>query len=338
MQLFSSHSLKGKRMNKIVITGGAGFIGSHIVDFFIGKFPNSHCVVLDSMTYASDYRYLDQHKNNSKFSLVVGDVCDQAKCNSVLENADLLIHAAAESHVDNSFESSLVFTKTNVLGTHTIMQSALNNSVPKIMHISTDEVYGEVVEGAVSESGAFAPTNPYSASKAAAEMIVNGYIKAFNLPALIVRANNMFGTRQFPEKLIPGSLIRLMVGEKITLHGSGLNKRTFLSVHDFCDALYILFTKGAIGEAYNIGTEQEYRNVEIAEMVCALLGKTSSESIIYVKDRPFNDARYSVDYSKISDLGWKIKLDLKDQLPEIADWYRKNIKKFRYLFTRVDKI
>jgi len=324
-------------MNKIVITGGAGFIGSHIVDFFIAQFPEAECIVLDKMTYAADFRYVEQHRENVNFSLVVGDICDQDTCHAVLQDADLLIHAAAESHVDNSFESSLIFTKTNVLGTHTIIQSALHHKVSKVIHISTDEVYGEVVEGAVSESRAFDPTNPYSASKAAAEMIVNGYIKAFNLPAILVRANNMFGTRQFPEKLIPGSLIRLMTGDKIMLHGSGLNKRTFLSVHDFCEALYLLVIKGVIGEAYNIGTEQEYKNIDVAEIICSLLDKTASESIAYVKDRPFNDARYSVDYSKITDLGWKAKVELEEQLPLIAEWYKENIEIFFHTFTEKQK-
>lgn len=319
-------------MDKIVITGGAGFIGSHIVDYFINQYPYADCVVLDKMTYAADFRYLDQHRENPNLSIVVGDICDQKICDSVLKDADLLIHAAAESHVDNSFKSSLIFTKTNVLGTHTVMQSALHHHVKKVIHISTDEVYGEIINGAVNESGAFAPTNPYSASKAAAEMVVNGYVNAFKLPAILVRANNMFGTRQFPEKLIPGCLTRLIMDSKIMLHGSGLNKRTFLSVHDFCGALHLLVRKGESGEAYNVGTEQEYKNIEIAEIICSLMGKSIKESVIYVEDRPFNDARYAIDYSKITKLGWEARLHLEEQLPLIADWYRDNVKSFCHLF------
>lgn len=318
-------------MNKIVVTGGAGFIGSHIVDFFSSKYPSAQMVVIDKMTYAADFKYLERHLASNNFTLKVGDICDKSLCDDALYKADLLIHAAAESHVDNSFESSLIFTQTNVLGTHTVMQSALKNSVAKILHISTDEVYGEVITGAAKEDSVFSPTNPYSASKAAAEMIVRGYMQSFGLPAMLIRANNMFGIRQFPEKLIPRSFMRLMTGNKIQLHGDGENKRTFLSVYDFCSALFLLTNEGKIGDAYNIGTEQEYKNVEVAKMICDLLGFEATEAITYVRDRPFNDARYSVDYSKIVDLGWEVTRDLTDELPLMADWYRQRISSFSSL-------
>ncbi len=308
-------------MNKIVITGGAGFIGSHLVDYFVAAYPGAEVAVIDKMTYAADFRYIAHHMNNDKFNLAVGDICDLSFCNKTLSGADLLIHAAAESHVDNSFHSSLEFSRTNVLGTHTLMQASLDQAVGKIIHVSTDEVYGEVAEGSVDEMGAFAPTNPYSASKAAAEMIVYGYIQSFKLPAVIVRANNMFGIRQFPEKLIPKSIMRLMAGKKVTLHGDGLNKRTFLAVHDFCEAVDLLVQKGALGEAYNIGTEQEYQNIEIAKILCEFYNLSHVDYVSYIKDRPFNDSRYCVDYSKISKLGWQAKIDLKDQLPELIIWY-----------------
>ena len=308
-------------MKKIVITGGAGFIGSHLVDYFVAAYPEAEVVVIDKMTYAADFRYVTHHMNNDKFNLAVGDICDLSLCNKMLSGADLLIHAAAESHVDNSFQSSLEFSRTNVLGTHTLMQASLDQAVGRIIHVSTDEVYGEVAEGSVDEMGAFSPTNPYSASKAAAEMIVYGYIQSFKLPAVIVRANNMFGTRQFPEKLIPKSIMRLMAGKKVTLHGDGLNKRTFLAVHDFCEAVDLLVQKGALGEAYNIGTEQEYQNIEIAKILCEFYNLSHANYVSYIKDRPFNDSRYCVDYSKISKLGWRAKIDLKDQLPELITWY-----------------
>jgi len=309
-------------MNKIVITGGAGFIGSHLVDYFITAYPRAEVTVIDKMTYAADFRYVSHHMNSDNFNLAVGDICDFPFCNKLLSGADLLIHAAAESHVDNSFHNSMEFSRSNVLGTHSLMQASLDQAVGRIIHISTDEVYGEVAEGSVNEKAAFAPTNPYSASKAAAEMVVCGYIQSFKLPAVIVRANNMFGTRQFPEKLIPKSIMRLMGGEKITLHGSGLNRRTFLAVHDFCEAVDLLVKKGTLGESYNIGTEQEYQNIEIAKILCEFYNVNHVDYVSYIKDRPFNDSRYCVDYSRISELGWKSKIDLKDQLPELIAWYQ----------------
>lgn len=315
-------------MKKIVVTGGAGFIGSHIVDFMIKKYPAAKIVVLDKMTYAADFRYLSQHSNNSNFQLIVGDICDYNTCRAALTSTDVLIHAAAESHVDNSFSNSIEFTKTNTVGTHCLMEASLSQNVKKIIHISTDEIYGEVVSGSVDESGPYAPTNPYSASKAAAEMVVRAYWKSFRLPVVMVRANNMFGSRQFPEKLIPKSILSLHSGEKISLHGSGLNQRTFLSVHDFCNAIDLLVKQGSIGEIYNVGTEEEYRNKDIAEAVCKIFEKDFADNIKYVEDRPFNDARYSVNYKKIMDLGWAPTRTLAEELPDIVSWYRKRVKNY----------
>lgn len=315
-------------MNKIVVTGGAGFIGSHIVDFVIDTYPNSKVFVLDKMTYAADYRFVSQHTENPNFRLIVGDICDYKSCLSALKDADLLIHAAAESHVDNSFSNSMEFTKTNTMGTHCLMEAALVQSVKKIIHISTDEIYGEVLSGSIDESGAYAPTNPYSASKAAAEMVVRAYSKSFKLPVIVVRANNMYGTRQFPEKLIPRSILTLSKGGKIPLHGSGLNQRTFLSVHDFCDAIDILVRKGRFGEIYNVGTEEEYRNIDVVKALCELFGLDSVQHVNYVADRPFNDARYSVNYNKILELGWSKRRVLVDEFPGIISWYLQNKKHY----------
>jgi dTDP-glucose 4,6-dehydratase len=309
-------------MNKIVITGGAGFIGSHIVDFFVNHYPHSKVFVLDKMTYAADYRFLMQHSENANFRLIVGDITDYDVCKKMLEDTDLLVHAAAESHVGNSFSNSIEFTKTNTIGTHCLMEAARVLDVKKIIHISTDEVYGEVLAGSVDENGAFAPTNPYSASKAAAEMVVRGYSKSFNLPVVIVRANNMYGERQFPEKLIPRAIFTLNKGEKIPIHGSGLNQRTFLSVYDFCDAIDLLVKRGVAGEAYNVGTEEEYRNIDVARILCNLFKLDESLHIVHVPDRPFNDGRYSVNYQKITKLGWAKKRTLVEELPGIIKWYR----------------
>lgn len=215
-------------MKRIVITGGAGFIGSHIVDHFCETFPDATIVVLDKMTYAADIRNILHGIESRQVELVVGDICHLESCLRAVRGADLVIHAAAESHVCNSFENSFEFTRTNVLGTHCLMEAARLANVPKIIHVSTDEVYGEVIEGTAHENSPLRPTSPYSASKAGAEMIISGYLKSFRLPVVTVRANNIFGTRQFPEKIIPKFTLALLTGKPLSLHGSGQNRRHYL--------------------------------------------------------------------------------------------------------------
>ena len=316
-------------MKKIVITGGAGFIGSHIVDHFYEQYPDSQIVVFDKMTYAADKRNLENCLDDARVSLEIADICDLNRCLEILDGADLLIHAAAESHVDNSFGNSMEFTRTNVMGTHTLMEAAKRHAIPKIIHVSTDEVYGEVLEGAVDEDCNMYPTNPYSASKAGAEMIISGYIRSFKLPVTTVRANNIYGIRQFPEKIIPKFLLMLLHGEKLTLHGNGQNKRHYLSAHDFAAALQLVVEKWEPHKVYNIGTTEEYSNRELSEMLCALFDKNPDETITYVEDRPFNDGRYSLKWDRITELGWTAKRSLKDDLPAIKNWYLQNAARYK---------
>ncbi|MBL6939886.1 MAG: GDP-mannose 4,6-dehydratase [Alphaproteobacteria bacterium] len=311
-------------MKKIVITGGAGFIGSHVTEQICESFPDAQVVVLDKMTYAADIGYLLPLVQAKRIELSVGDVCDYKFCVEVLAGCDLLIHAAAESHVDRSFHSSMLFTRTNAVGTHTILEAARTTHVPRIIHVSTDEVYGEVMTSARDETGAMNPTNPYSASKAAAEMIVRGYLHSFKLPIIVVRANNVCGIRQFPEKLIPRSIMALIAGEKIPLHGTGKNTRHYLCATDFALALALLAKKGKDNETYNIGSPDEFTNRAVAEMICASFGYDPKDHITYVADRPFNDRRYLISWDKIAQLGWKPQRTLPLELPAIVAWYRKN--------------
>lgn len=309
---------------KIVITGGAGFIGSHITEEMCASFPDAEIVVLDKMTYAADINNLLPLIQANRVYLAVGDVCDYQFCLDILKGCDLLIHAAAESHVDRSFHSSILFTHANALGTHTILEACRVIKVPRIIHVSTDEVYGEVMSGACDESGALNPTNPYSASKAAAEMIVNGYRHSFRLPIIVIRANNVCGIRQFPEKLIPRSIMSLISGRKIPLHGDGNNVRHYLCAEDFATALTILADKGIINETYNIGSPDEFSNREVAQMVCDEFGVRFRENVEFVGDRPFNDRRYAISWAKISNLGWTAARTLPKEMPSIVSWYRKN--------------
>jgi len=312
-------------MKKFFITGAAGFIGSHVCEHIAKKFPNSKIIALDKLTYAGNKFFLKNiSKKNLKF--IRSDILNSKKYIRYLKNIDCAINIAAESHVDNSFGNSVEFTKTNTLGAHIFLENCINRKVKKIIHISTDEVYGDKLKGKSYEGDALDPTNPYSASKAAAEMITNSYKYVFKKDIIIVRANNIYGTRQFPEKLIPSCIVSLLKNKKIEIHGKGKNKRHFLFIKDFCNALEVIIRKVNDG-IYNIGSSESYQNIQVARKICDLMNR-SKTNIKYIKDRPFNDRRYSISSTKIKKLGWKTQSNLFVELNEMIEWYRKNHKIF----------
>jgi len=311
-------------INKILITGAAGFIGSHVYDHFSKIFPDAEITILDKMTYAADIKNVPNILTNPKHNLIVGDLIDLQICLDASKDKDLVIHLAAESHVDNSFTNSIIFSRSNELGTHTLMEACKQNKVKKIIHVSTDEVYGENVDKAFIESDRLNPTNPYSASKAAAEMIVKSYHTSFSLPVVVVRANNIYGIRQFPEKIIPKFIVRCIENIPLQIHGDGSNLRHYLSAIDFAKALELLCKKGVNGEAYNIASDLELSNIDVANLIKNYF-KNKQIKIEKVDNRPFNDSRYAVDDTKLRDLGWKPKRNLKDDLPEIISWYKENL-------------
>lgn len=319
-------------MRRIVITGGAGFAGSHIVDRFCERFPSSEIIVFDRMTYASDVRNLTRHILSNRIRLIVADIADIDTCVRALEGATLVIHAAAESHVDKSFGNSREFTRTNVLGTHCLLEACRLHSVPRFLHISTDEVYGEVHTGAADEQTVLAPTNPYSASKAAAEMIIRGYMRSFATPAVVIRANNLYGVRQYPEKIIPRFICHMLLGRKMPLHGSGQARRHYLSARDFAEAVVMLSERGKLGETYNIGTTEEYTNIEVAAMIARAFSRDPQEATESVPDRPFNDSRYSILSDKIRELGWMPRRSLAADMPALVDWYEDNLQRYAQEF------
>ena len=212
------------------------------------------------------------------------------------------------------------------------MQVCKENKVRKIIHVSTDEIYGEIFKGSFDENAKFNPSNPYSSSKAAAEMIVNGYIYSYKLPVIIVRSNNIFGTRQHPEKLISGCFWSFLNNKKFTIHGNGNQKRSFLYVNDFCEALDVIYKKGKIFQAYNIGSNFEYENKKIVKLIAKKSNKEFLKNVINVKDRPFNDYRYSINFNKIKKLGWFPKNKVEEKLEEIYQWYKKNLPRYRKRF------
>jgi len=291
--------------DRIVITGGAGFVGSHVVDHTLAARPDAELVVLDKMTYAADRRYLEAAIKSGRVKLIEADICDPQACARAFEGASLVINLAGESHVDTSFQVPFRFTQTNVVGTHQVVQAVRDAGVPTLVHISTDEVYGQIREGFLSEDASLHPTTPYSASKAAGEMMLSSYLHSYGMDIRIIRSNNIIGTRQYPEKLLPRFICRALSGEALTIHGAGNQRRTFVTTADFCRAVETVIRHGKPGATYNVGTEEEYTVREIADLVAANVADGNSTKIVHVEDRVFNDCRYGVDASRLAALGWK---------------------------------
>jgi UDP-glucose 4,6-dehydratase len=317
------------RINKIFITGAAGFIGSHLSEFLFKNFPESEFILFDKLTYAANIKFLNSIINSKRVKFIKADLVDYDKLLRSLKNVDLAINAAAESHVDNSFGNSLLFTKTNTLGTHCFLEACRVNKVKKIIHVSTDEVYGQNLGKPFEESRFLNPTNPYSASKAGADMLVNSYVHSFKIPIITVRANNIFGTRQYPEKLISKTIYNLINKKKMTIHGKGNYYRYYLSVYDFCDAILILIKYGKNANIYNIGANKCFKITTVVKIICKSLKKNFKKNVKYIKTRPFNDKVYKVSSSKLRKLNWNARRDLRNEINEICQWYLKNFRLFK---------
>ena len=315
-------------IKKIFISGAAGFIGSHLAEKLFSHYNQSRFILYDKITYAANKLYLKKllKKNNVKF--VKDDLLNFKKLEENLKKVDLAINVAAESHVDNSFGNSLKFSETNTLGTHYFLEASRKQRVKRLIHVSTDEVYGENLGKPFKENQFLNPTNPYSASKAGADMMVNAYNKSYKLKIIIVRANNIFGTRQFPEKLISRSIFNFLNKKKMIIHGKGNNYRYYLSVHDFCEGIIKIIKKGKNGEIYNIASEKKYKVIEVVKMIANCLKIHFKKNIKFVADRPFNDRIYKINCNKLKKLNWSSKRDLKEDLPQICDWYKRNNKIF----------
>lgn len=324
------------KLEKAIVTGGAGFMGSHFLRLMVNKHPETHFINLDKLTYAGNLDNVKDLESKSNYEFIQGDICDMSFMNYLLRGVDAIFHFAAESHVDNSIMGSLDFTRTNVFGTHVLLEAARINSVKEILHVSTDEVYGEVLEGSSKETDILNPTNPYSASKAAAEMVIKGYENTYNLPVKMVRGSNNIGPFQYPEKLVAKFTTLLLQGEKVPIHGNGKNERTWIYVEDFARAVETVFEKGKIGEIYNVGTPDIVSNLNLTKTILQSLGKDESY-IQFVEDRPFNDSRYHVDSSKLRGLGWTHQLSFEDSIKETVKWYKENKDWWERVYMRMKK-
>lgn len=308
-------------MDKVIITGAAGFIGSHVIERFVEEYGDKFFIAVDKLTYAADMNHLSAIVDKPNFQFIHADITDLPMMLEITSGASVIINLAAESHVDNSFQNSLPFTHTNTIGTHVLLECCLQNSVEHFIHVSTDEVYGENNTNiGFAEDQFFNPSNPYSASKAAAEMIVQSFQHSYGVKNTIVRANNIFGPRQFPEKLIPRTILRLKNGLPALLHGSGANKRCFLHVNDFCDAILLLFQQKKLG-SFNIASADEYENREIVQMACDYLGLKFSDNVEMTIDRPHNDSRYLINCEKIKHAGWSQSSVFEQEIEGVFSWY-----------------
>lgn len=313
-------------MTKVLVTGGAGFIGSCFVRHMLNKHKDYKIVNLDALTYCGNLENLDDVKDNPNYEFVHGNICDRNLVGDLIKDCDLVVNFAAESHVDNSIKHPEIFVETNVQGTLNLLQASKELGVERYLQVSTDEVYGTLGKtGYFYETTPLSPNSPYSASKAGADMLVRAYHETYKLPTLNTRCSNNYGPYQYPEKLIPFFISKLLKGEKVPVYGDGLNVRDWLYVYDHCEAIDVVLHKGKIGEVYNIGGHNEKTNMEITHLILEAMGKDES-SIQYVQDRLGHDRRYAISNDKItSELGWQPSITFEEGIKLTIDWYLKHL-------------
>lgn len=327
-------------MRRLLVTGGAGFIGTNFVHYWCDAYPCDRIVVLDALTYAGNLQNLQTLQENPNFSFVWGDICDRTLVDKLLisENIEFVVHFAAESHVDRSILQPAAFIQTNLVGTFTLLEAfrqylettkTVNNAL--FLHISTDEVYGSLslMEPAFTETTPYAPNSPYSASKAGSDHLVRAYFHTYGLPTIVTNCSNNYGAFQFPEKLIPLICINILQGKSLPIYGDGQNIRDWLYVGDNCTAIDAVIERGKPGEIYNIGGNNEITNIDLVNKICTLMDELapipvnpSNKLITYVRDRPGHDFRYTINASKIKNqLGWTPIITMEDGLRRTVQWY-----------------
>jgi len=307
-------------MTNILVTGGAGFIGSNFVRYMLDKYPDYNITNLDKLTYAGNLENLHGIENNPNYSFVKGDICDEEIVSDLAMKSDHILNFAAETHVDRSIKDASLFVETDVLGTYQLLEAARKHEC-SYFQVSTDEVYGSIVNGSFKEGDPLEPNSPYSASKAGAEMLVRAYNKTYGLNTLVTRSSNNYGPCQYPEKLISVIILNALQNKKIPVYGDGKNIRDWIYVDDNCRAIDAVLHKGKTGEVYNVGAGNEYTNLEIVNTILDILDKTY-DLIEFVEDRPGHDWRYSIDTTKIRGLGWGPEVDFESGLRKTVLWYQ----------------
>lgn len=313
---------------KLLVTGGAGFIGSNFILYWLKNHPDDHIVNFDKLTYAGNLENLKSIESNPNYKFVKGDITNAAEVNASMVGIDTVVHFAAESHVDRSIMEPAGFVLTNVVGTQVLLDSALKNNIKRFHHVSTDEVFGALALDSTekfNEATPYDPHSPYSASKAGSDHLVRAYFDTFGLPITITNCANNYGPFHFPEKLIPLAITNLIEGKKVPVYGDGLYVRDWLYVEDHCRAIDLVLSKGKVGETYCVGSlTQDVNNLEVIKKILKIMGK-GEEMIEFVKDRPGHDRRYAIDFSKIkNELGWEPKHTFDEWLELTVKWYQEN--------------
>ncbi len=310
---------------RIMVTGGAGFIGSNFIHYLLNKYDDVEVINYDKLTYAGNLDNLRDVESDARYHFIKGDICDKELVEKVIKEHEIeeIVNFAAESHVDRSITGPEPFIKTDVLGTFTLLEVSRKFDIKRYVQISTDEVYGSIEKGSFSEEDPLNPSSPYSASKTGADLLTLAYHKTYGLNTVITRSSNNYGPYQYPEKLIPVLIIRALHNESLPIYGDGTNVRDWLYVEDNCQAIDLVRQKGGKGEIYNIGANDEWRNIDVARLVLKILNKPES-LITFVKDRPGHDFRYSLNIEKIKALGWKPLTPFEEGLKKTVEWYVKN--------------
>ena len=319
---------------RLLVTGGCGFIFSHVIRHILNSYPDYYVINLDKLTYCGNIENTADFRSNKNYRFVKGDICNKKLVESITKDVDVIINAAAETHVDRSIIDAGTFVKTDMLGTHVLLEAARKNDISKYVQISTDEVYGSIKDGSFKETDQLNPSSPYSASKAGADMLVGAYRTTYGLPTIITRTSNNYGPYQFPEKIIPLFITNLLQNKKVPLYGDGSNIRDWIFVTDNCSAIDLILHKGKLGEIYNISSSEEKTNLEITKILLKLLGE-SEDMIQHVADRKGHDFRYSLDYSKLTRMGWKPKIKLSEGLAITVEWYKNNEAWWRPLLKKI---
>jgi len=306
----------------LLVTGGAGFIGSNFIRHILNKYDYK-ITNLDKLTYAGNLDNLRDIEKNENYIFIKGDICNKELVEKLMKNQDIVVHFAAETHVDRSIKDPSEFIETDVKGTFILLEAARKNNIKKFIHISTDEVYGQIEKGSFKETDILNPRNPYSASKAGADRLAYSFYCTYNMPVIITRSSNNYGPYQYPEKVMPLFITNLIENKKVPLYGDGLNVRDWIYVRDNVEAIDFIIHNGKLGEVYNIGGGNELTNLEMTEIILKEMNKDGSY-IEFVKDRLGHDRRYSLDCNKIHSLGWKPRFNFNNAIKETINWYRNN--------------